>query len=641
MLIDTGTLLSGRYLVERKLGGGGFGTVWHCTDNVLKREVAIKVLNKFGDQELLDRFRREAVILAGLRHPGITTVYDIGDHEGRPFIIMELLEGTDLGKRLTSRHSGLPVSETMQLAIQAAEALHAAHGMGVVHRDLKPGNLIVSHPARLKICGFGISRTVNATRPLTAAGTFIGTPAYSSPEQFRTGDIDIRSDIYSLGCVLYAMLTGHPPFTSDDFITLGYQHINVAPDLPVSTEPIPDALSALVLHMLAKDPAQRPTAGDLLDELGGTSTPDGLPKYLVDQPAESGQGGQVARVPGTGPEAVPRPAFVKSPADIARELRAARPGGSNSDRGSGGFPLRRIRARMEAKQPAFSEAEGYLRYEDLKRIHTAPEFARSLARLAAEAADQSVEPTTWATGTWPAGVSAADIEAVRAGRLIPSQQFLDAYLVSLGVSPDHLEYWHEPLRRVHTATAGVINLRTRAIQLARALDREHNAVKRRRSSNPLIRTRARMDARHADPNGVARASIYGQLFGEMVALLDEFPGGNLDAYDHDWYLPLPDAPQSLEDAVGNRSYYSLWIDRADGEHTWLESAVQGVKDTIKVLAAVQVDASGVDLRNLSLPERDAVIGVIWTPTTKWPDDIMDLIREPRSKRLRTDVFQVI
>jgi hypothetical protein len=367
---------------------------------------------------------------------------------------------------------------------------------------------------------------------------------------------------------------------------------------------------------------------------------------------------------------VPGPKPVKSPADIARELRAAQAAGGNQgrtghpatvknlqarDKQRGhagqpvtGSPLAKLREQIRAAEREENRTEsrvaeqvrlieGRARYEDLGRIHTAPDFAARLALLATEAAGENAAPTTWTASTWPAGVTAADIAALQAGRLIPSRQLLDAYLVSLGVSPDHLQYWHEPLRRVRAATAGVINLRTRAIQLARDLDREH-AVRRRRSSNPLTRARAQMDAQRADPNGIARASIYGQLHGEMVALAKRLRyRDTLERSSDPFNGILPYVPSWLSEALEEYEAYG----GSDGEPSWLESAVHGVKDTIEALAAVQVDASGVDLRDLSLPEREAVIGVIWTPSTKWPDGIMDMIRERSSRRIRPDVFQVI
>lgn len=270
MPIGLGTLLNDRYLVEEELGGGGFGTVWRCQDGGLKRDVAIKVLARH-DQESLDRFRREAVILARLSHPAIVTVHDIGAHDGHPFIVMELLDGTDLGKFISWHRRGMEIHEILDLAILAAEALTYAHSRGVLHRDIKPGNLIVTGARRargLKICDFGISRLADATRTLTAPGGLIGgTPAYASPEQW-SGTADARSDLYSFGCVLYEMLTGHPLFTADNLMTLLFKHINTTPEPPESIEAIPPELSALVLQLLAKNPQDRPaTAAAVVADL--------------------------------------------------------------------------------------------------------------------------------------------------------------------------------------------------------------------------------------------------------------------------------------------------------------------------------------------------------------------------------------
>jgi serine/threonine protein kinase len=238
------------------------------------------------DEDSLKRFRREAEILAKLSHPAIATIHDIGTHDGRPFIVTELLDGTDLGKFISRHPRGMEVREVLDLAMPAAEALSYAHSRGVLHRDIKPGNLMVTGARRargLRICDFGIASLASATWTLTAPGGFAGNPAYVSPEQL-SGLADERSDLYSLGCVLYEMLTGHPPLTADSLVALLLMHVSTIPEPPESLEAIPDAFSALVLRMLAKNPGDRPrSANDVAAELGRIAL---LMRGLEVQPAE-------------------------------------------------------------------------------------------------------------------------------------------------------------------------------------------------------------------------------------------------------------------------------------------------------------------------------------------------------------------
>ena len=257
--MQTGLKLSGRYALEALLGSGGMGEVWRGVDEHLDRPVAVKILREhLADPELAGRFRREAKIAARLQHPGITVVHDVGSDNGQMFIVMELLHGRDLAAMLAEAPAGMPVNAAISLATQAAEALQAAHAGHVVHRDLKPANLFVLDGGRLKICDFGIAWALDSTH-LTATGQAIGTPAYMSPEQCQGQQVDERSDLYSLGCVLYALLTGQPPFAEAQPLTIMLQRINDAPAAPRTIRPdIPPGLDRLVLELLAKDPARRP-----------------------------------------------------------------------------------------------------------------------------------------------------------------------------------------------------------------------------------------------------------------------------------------------------------------------------------------------------------------------------------------------
>jgi hypothetical protein len=261
--VQAGEKLSGRYALQMPLGSGGMGEVWRGVDEWLGRPVAVKVLRQgISDPSLVARFRREAAIAARLQHPGITVVHDIGSDNGQLYIVMELLRGRDLAAMLAQAPGGLPVDAAVSLTLQAAEALRAAHAGHVIHRDLKPANLFVLESGQLKICDFGIAWAIDATTRLTAAGQVFGTPAYMSPEQWR-GEVDERSDLYSLGCVLYALLTGRAPFAAGEPLAIMYQHLNAVPATLRAIRPdVPRELDHLVLDLLAKDPARRPLDAD-------------------------------------------------------------------------------------------------------------------------------------------------------------------------------------------------------------------------------------------------------------------------------------------------------------------------------------------------------------------------------------------
>ncbi|MFE1413870.1 protein kinase [Streptomyces sp. NPDC058746] len=274
-----GDVLAGRYRLDRRLGQGGMGEVWRAHDDALDRPVAVKVLLEAvtGD-EVAARFRREATIGARLQHPGITVVHDVGQEDGRLFIVMELLAGEDLASVLARARSGLAVDIALGLAAQTAEALAAAHEQGVVHRDLKPSNLFLLPGGRVKICDFGIAHSSDATVGWTVTGRAIGTPAYMAPEQCLGGHVDARSDLYALGCVLYALLTGQPPFgLAENAYVLMHRQVEEAPRPPG----LAPALDRLVLSLLAKAPTDRPESAESTGRtLRGLIGAGGAPAYV-------------------------------------------------------------------------------------------------------------------------------------------------------------------------------------------------------------------------------------------------------------------------------------------------------------------------------------------------------------------------
>ena len=263
--------LAGRYMLRQLIGRGGMGAVYRATDAVLARTVAVKVLPDRlaeDDPAYVARFEREARIAASLAHPGLVTVYDMGVEGARRFIVMEHLSGRNLAEILHAEGALAP-ARASRIAARIADALSAAHAIGVVHRDVKPANVMITSEGEVKVLDFGLALMRDRTA-LTQSTAAAGTAAYMAPEQARGERADERSDIYALGCVLYAMLTGRPPFSGESAAAVLYQHVCVDPDPLHSTDRhVPSALEALVLQMLEKPPEARPqSAGWVAARLG-------------------------------------------------------------------------------------------------------------------------------------------------------------------------------------------------------------------------------------------------------------------------------------------------------------------------------------------------------------------------------------
>lgn len=299
--LAAGTLLGGRYRLQDRLGGGGFGQVYQALDEGLGRTVAVKVLTLRADwapgelRERQGRFRREAVAAAALSHPNVATVHDAGDHEGRPFIVMELLRGTDLGQVLLER-GGLPVADVIAYGAQICAGLHHAHEHGLVHRDVKPENLMLLPDGTVKICDFGLVAHSDPKRTrYTRPHAVLGSPAYFSPEQARGREVTGQSDLYSAGCVLYALLAEGPPFTAAHYVGYAYKHVHEAPEpLRSRRDDVPADLARLVHRMLAKDPADRPANAGEAAELLRAMRPRPVPPAASAEPAAPG--GRIDRV---------------------------------------------------------------------------------------------------------------------------------------------------------------------------------------------------------------------------------------------------------------------------------------------------------------------------------------------------------
>jgi serine/threonine-protein kinase len=263
------TLFDGRYRVIRRLGSGGMANVYLAEDEELGRRVAIKVLDEkhANDEQFIERFRREAKNAASLSHPNIVSIYDRGEAEGTYYIAMEYIEGRTLKDLIVAR-GPLRVDQAVSYARQILGAVRFAHRKGIVHRDIKPHNVLVDTDGRLKVTDFGIARA--GASQMTEAGSIIGTAQYLSPEQARGASVDQRSDLYSVGIVLNEMLTGSVPFTGDTPVEIAMKHISAVPEAPSSGRPdVPHDLDLVVLRALAKDPRERfQTAEEMDAELG-------------------------------------------------------------------------------------------------------------------------------------------------------------------------------------------------------------------------------------------------------------------------------------------------------------------------------------------------------------------------------------
>jgi serine/threonine protein kinase len=251
----------GRYRIVEKIGCGGFGAVYRGVDPLLRRDVAIKTC-EVASLEVRARFEREARLSARLRHPLITTVYDFGLEGGVPYLVCEFLEGTDLDEALT-RIPDLPLLEKLDILIAVAEALECAHGSGVLHRDVKPGNVRLLPDGSVKLMDFGIAKSLllDADEKLTHAGITVGSSSYMSPEQARGDPLDARTDLFSLGVLSYELLAGRKPFRDPDLLRLLEKIVTDEPDpLRSIAADLPSSLAALVHRCLAKDRDARPAS---------------------------------------------------------------------------------------------------------------------------------------------------------------------------------------------------------------------------------------------------------------------------------------------------------------------------------------------------------------------------------------------
>lgn len=314
-----GRVLNGRYELQSLLGGGGMALVYRARDQVLNRTVAVKVLREqyASDPTFQQRFTREAQAAGSLAHPNIVSVYDVGRDGDLPYIVMEYVPGRTL-RDILNQDPVLPVDQAVNIAAGILNALEYAHRNGLIHRDIKPGNILITPQGTVKVVDFGIAKSASDLS-LTGAGMALGTAAYFSPEQARGEGARVQSDLYSVGATLYEMLTGRPPFDADTDVGIAYKHINEPPVPPRRLNPaIPPQLEAIILHALAKTPAQR---------FGSAAEMESALRNYAAFGAQA-----TAAVPMVPPRplyqtAAPPPTTVARPAPV---VRPARSGGMNS-----------------------------------------------------------------------------------------------------------------------------------------------------------------------------------------------------------------------------------------------------------------------------------------------------------------------
>ncbi len=262
-------LVADRYECTEVLGHGGMGEVWLARDNVLGRTVAVKLLvTGSADEHAADRFQMEAQTAGRLSHPNVVAVLDFGTFENRLFLVMEPLDGRTVANELAD-NGPLPPERVASIGAQVASGLAAAHQQGILHRDVKPANLLLAPQDRVKIGDFGIARfTDKAACGLTRTGQVVGTSLYLAPERVQAGPAVPASDVYALGCVLYELLIGRPPLSADTPLATLHQHLTTMPDAPRLIRPeIDGSLDSLIMAMLAKDPTLRPSAEQVTEAL--------------------------------------------------------------------------------------------------------------------------------------------------------------------------------------------------------------------------------------------------------------------------------------------------------------------------------------------------------------------------------------
>ncbi|MEU3888743.1 serine/threonine-protein kinase [Streptomyces sp. NPDC029041] len=426
-------LLAGRYRLDVEIGRGGMGEVWRAYDETLARAVALKLLlPQDTDATAASRFRLEAQTAGRLNHPNVVGVLDFGEYDNRLYLVMELVEGDSLAGVLNGS-GALPAERVAALAAQASAGLAAAHAQGIVHRDVKPANLLLDAAGTLKIGDFGIARFLDDPgAALTATGQIIGTGLYLAPERALGKPAGPASDMYSLGCVLYQLLSGRPPFEADTAVALLHQHLDSAPVPPreLGVAGLPPAFENYLLGLLAKQPEDRPTAQQAAEWFAQGAW-RGLPEPLPEvSPPPRPNTASAAMPAGPGPYATAEtgsPTTYALPATTGHRAaaRAAQSGRSGRSRGRGGHGNRSKLAATAAAAALFIAAMLIgMRWftPDTTTEGTEPDASPSASSPAAAPSADSATPGSSGPQADPAaGPAAADTPATgTVGDLTPS-----------------------------------------------------------------------------------------------------------------------------------------------------------------------------------------------------------------------------
>jgi eukaryotic-like serine/threonine-protein kinase len=303
--VTTPTLLGNRYRLGERLAAGGMGSVYRAVDETLGRQVAVKALRRelADDPTFLERFRREARAAAALSHPGVAAIYDYGEVDGQPFIVMELVEGENLAERLAAG-GPLPWQEAFAIGEQVAAALAAAHAHGLVHRDVKPANIMLGRDGRAKVTDFGIAQAAQAAT-LTRSGMVLGSANYVAPEQAKGGHVGPAADLYSLGCVLFEAVTGETPYHGGNAVAIATQHVSAPVPDPRELRPdLPAQAATLIVRALRKQPDARfPSAAAMAAALAAARQEQDATQVL---PAPVGPAAPPGLVPSRDPPRLPR-----------------------------------------------------------------------------------------------------------------------------------------------------------------------------------------------------------------------------------------------------------------------------------------------------------------------------------------------
>jgi len=620
----TGRILAGRYELGDLLGRGGMGEVWSALDLLIKRRVAVKLLRVGADDAESGLFLREARTAGGVDHPGVVTVHDVGRDpaDGSLYLVMEHVEGRDLARVLREDGpSAIPVAADR--VAQVAAALAAAHDAGVVHRDLKPANLMLTPEGAVKVLDFGIARHVAATQQST---NIVGTLAYMPPERVRGTPGDALGDLYSLGCVLYELLTGRKPFDTGEPMALMYAHLRTTPEPPSRVRPdIPPALDALVLRMLAKKPADRPRdAGEVVRLLRPFA--DGADTAAVTGPTPAPTREVTRRhavFAGLGVVGI-----VGAGATVVRML-GDRPTGDDTGNGPNGNGPSSSGGGNASGAPSAPTGPATWRYGIERRIGTAPTIVGDTAYITGDDYHVHAVDTTTGRRRWSFDTEGLLEPLLVAGGLVHVVGYIDKLYTLDAMTGE--KRWEYPTDQVHCkpiVAGGVLYAGGRKTERVYALD----------AATGQLRWEFPMGNGVSDPLVTWKGVVYVASLDETLYALDADNGAKIWSFDPPGTGPF--APAVADGRVlfagrtaeGRPQLFALAY--ADGARQWA-AGTTGVPLAQMVLADSTAYYTGVDL------ERDEILYAFDTSTghTEWEQlvgtDILTGVTSDNNRTLYT------